>query len=66
VIFRDFVEACFKGIAVLNEFEIEALEIAEDHVHIFLGFPPRYWISQVVQHLKGNSGPRHISGIPRC
>jgi hypothetical protein len=29
------------------------MEIAEDHVHIFLGFPPRYSISQVVQRLKG-------------
>ena len=31
---RKFVEGCFKEIAQLNEFEIEALEIAEDHVHI--------------------------------
>ena len=61
---RDFVEACFKEIAVLNEFEIEALEIAEDHVHIFLGFPPRYSISQVVQRLKGNSARRIFQVFP--
>ena len=61
---RDFVEACFKEIAVLNEFEIEALEIAEDHVHIFLGFAPRYSISQVVQRLKGNSARRIFQVFP--
>jgi REP-associated tyrosine transposase len=52
---REFVEIVFKEIALANEFEIEAMEIAEDHVHIFLGFPPRYSISQVVQRFKGRS-----------
>ena len=50
---RESVEKCFKEVAENNDFEIEAMEIAEDHVHIFLGFPPRYSISQVVQRLKG-------------
>jgi putative transposase len=31
------------------------LEGAEDHVHIFLSFPPRYRISKVVGMLKGIS-----------
>jgi len=52
---REHVERCFKEIAVINEFEIEAMEIAEDHVHIFLGFPPRYSISNVVKRFKGRS-----------
>ena len=59
---RNFVEECFQEIAQSNEFEIEAMEIAEDHVHIFLGFPPRYSISQVVHRLKGRSA-RRISQI---
>ena len=61
---RDFVEECFKAIAQLNEFEVEALEIAEDHVHIFLGFPPRYSIAQVVQRLKGHSARRIFQVYP--
>ena len=52
---RDFVEQCFREIAASNEYEIDVMEIAEDHVHIFLGFPPRYSISEVVQRLKGIS-----------
>ena len=58
------VEECFKEIAICNEFEIEAMEIAEDHVHIFLGFPPRYSISQVVQRLKGASARRIFQILP--
>jgi putative transposase len=52
---RDFVEQCFKEIAMSHDFEIEELEIVEDHVHVFLGFPPKYSISDVVKSLKGSS-----------
>ena len=53
---RDFVEQCFKEIAMSHDFEIEELEIVEDHVHVFLGFPPKYSISDVVKSLKGSCG----------
>jgi putative transposase len=52
---RDFVEQCITEIAISNDFEIEQMQIAEDHVHIFLGFPPKYSISTVVKRLKGAS-----------
>jgi putative transposase len=38
-----------------HDFEIEELEIVQDHVHVFLGFPPKYSISDVVKSLKGSS-----------
>ena len=31
------------------------MKIAEDHVHIFLGFPPKYSIATVLKRLKGAS-----------
>ena len=61
---REFVETVFKEIGSANEFEIEAMEIAEDHVHIFLGFPPRYSISQVVQRFKGRSARKIFQVFP--
>lgn len=61
---REFVKQCFQEIAVVNDFEIEAMEIAEDHVHIFLGFAPQYSISQVVQRLKGQSARRIFQIFP--
>jgi len=61
---RRFVETVFKEIAAANDFEIEAMEIAEDHVHIFLGFPPRYSISQVVQRFKGRFARKIFQVFP--
>jgi len=52
---RDIVGQCMKEIAISNEFEIEEMQIAEDLVHIFLGFPPKYSISNAVKRLKGES-----------
>lgn len=49
------VQEIFEEISRNHEFEIEALEVAEDHVHIFLSFPPRYSISKVVGMFKSIS-----------
>jgi len=61
---QEYVEEIFKEIAASNEFEIEAMEIAEDHVHIFLGFPPKYSISNVVQRFKGESARKIFQIYP--
>ena len=53
---RDRVKGLFEEISRNHDFEIETLEIAKDHVHIFLSFPPRYSISKVVGILKSISG----------
>ena len=53
---QERVKNIFEEISRNHEFEIEAMEIAEDHVHIFLSFPPRYSISRVVGMMKNISG----------
>ena len=40
-IFENLLQQILKEIAAANDFEIEAMEIAEDHVPIFLGFPSK-------------------------
>jgi putative transposase len=52
---RTKVEEIFREIAENHDFEIDTLEVAEDHVHVFLSFPPRYGISRVVGMLKSIS-----------
>ena len=52
---RTKVEEIFREIAGNHDFEIDTLEVAQDHVHIFLSFPPRYSISRVVGMLKSIS-----------
>ena len=52
---RERVKRLFEEISENHEFEIDTLEVAEEHVHIFLSFPPRYSISRVVGMLKSIS-----------
>ena len=51
--FQGSCSQCTKEIAISNEFVIEELQMAEDQVNMFLGFPPKYSISTVVKRLKG-------------
>lgn len=46
------VEELFREIAEQHDVEIDTLEVAEDHVHLFVSFPPRMSISSVVGKLK--------------
>ena len=52
---RDRVKEIFEEIGESHDFEIETLEVAKDHAHVFLSFPPRYSISRVVGMLKSIS-----------
>ena len=49
------VKELFHETAEPHGFFIDTLEVAPDHVHIFLSFPPRYSISKVVGMLKSIS-----------
>jgi putative transposase len=52
---RECVKQIFEEISNTHGFEIAPMEIADDHVHIFLSFPPGYGISKVVGMLKSSS-----------
>ena len=52
---RERVEEIFEEISKNHEFDIDTLEVSEEHVHIFLSFPPRYSISRVVGMMKSIS-----------
>ena len=52
---RERVEELFREIGERHEIEIDTLEVAGDHVHLFVSFPPRLSISDVVGTLKANS-----------
>ena len=61
---KERVKEIFEEISLNYDFEIEALEVATDHVHIFLSFPPRYSISKVVGMLKSISASVIFSEYP--
>ena len=45
----------FAEIAERYEFEIDTMEVKDDHVHLFLSAPPRYSPARVVQIIKSIS-----------
>ena len=63
--FRNRVGELFKEIAEHHGFEIEEMEIAVDHVHIFLSFPPRYSIGKVVGMVKSISANEIFEEFPK-
>jgi putative transposase len=62
---RERVEELFREIAQDFGFEIDTLEVAVDHVHIFLDFPPRYSIAKVVGVLKSISASQVFEEFPQ-
>ena len=61
---REHVRSLFYQIAEDFDFAIEEMEIAEDHVHVFLSFPPRYSIAKSVGILKSISASRVFQDHP--
>jgi putative transposase len=49
------LKGVFHEIAKRDEFEIDTMEMNEDHVHLFLTAPPRYSSSQIVGIMKSIS-----------
>ncbi|WP_423825079.1 IS200/IS605 family transposase [Salinibacter ruber] len=52
---QDRVRELFLEIGDRHDVEIDTMEIAEDHVHLFVSFPPRLSISEVVGKMKAIS-----------
>ena len=51
----DAAKELLREVAEAYEMEIDTMEVSEDHVHIFLGAPPRYSPARIVQVLKSIS-----------
>jgi len=56
---RDTVKQLFEEVLAATDCDVEELEIAEDHVHIFTTIPPRYFVRQMLRALKSIS-PKEI------
>ena len=52
---RDRVQELFREIEDRNDIEIDLMEVASDHVHLFVSLPPRHSIAEVVGKLKAIS-----------
>jgi putative transposase len=59
---REYVYQLFHNIAEQYDYEIDKLEIAEDHIHMLVSFPPRDSIATVVARFRAFLQARY-SGI---
>ena len=62
---RERVKQLFHIIAEQFDFEMDRCEVAEDHIHILLSFPPRYSIAKVVGIIKGISSSKVFEEYPK-
>ena len=54
----------FQEICERYEFEIDTMEVKDDHVHLFLSAPPRYSPAGIVQIIKSISGKMVFNRFP--
>ena len=59
-----YVKEVFEGIADEYGFWIDTMEVAEDHVHVFLEAPPKYGPARMVQMLKSISAREVFQRFP--
>ena len=61
---KEFLENLFKEIAKEYGFEILAMEIMPDHIHLFVSAPPKYSPSTIAKIFKGISGKKLFQEFP--
>ncbi len=54
----------FREIAEQYEFEIDTMEVMDDHAHLFLVVPPKYAPARVVQIVKSISAKIMFQELP--
>ena len=59
-----YLKEVFKRISEEYEFEIDTMEVVEDHVHLFLKAPPKYFPAQLVQMMKSISAKEVFKKFP--
>ena len=59
-----FVETSVRMLCEWKELEIEGLNVRKDHVHVILGIPPKYSVSEVMGMLKGKTAIKMFQRYP--
>jgi putative transposase len=61
----EYLKEIFEKIAQEYKFEIDTIGVMEDHVHIFMGAPPRYSPAEMVQIMKSISARQVFKKFPK-
>ena len=60
-----YLKEVFKRISEEYRFEIDTMEVVEDHVHVFLEAPPKYSPAKLVQMMKSISAKEVFKKFPK-
>jgi putative transposase len=60
-----YVKEVFRHIAEEYGFNIDTMEVMEDHVHVFIEAPPRYSPAEIVQIMKSISAREIFKKFPK-
>jgi len=58
------IKTTFQEISERYGFEIDTMEVKDDHVHLFLSAPPRYSPAEIVQMMKSISAKMVFKQFP--
>ena len=61
---QEAMKGIMQKVADEQDFVIENMEVADDHVHLMVTFKPKYAISEIVKKLKGTSARRWFISYP--
>ncbi|MDI6806833.1 MAG: IS200/IS605 family transposase [Candidatus Aenigmarchaeota archaeon] len=61
---HDVVKLIFNEIAIKHAMKLHAIEVLEEHVHIFITIPPTLCLSKAMQLLKGISSRILFKAFP--
>ena len=61
----EYIKEIFQKVADEYEFEIDTMEVMEDHVHVFISAPPKYSAAEIVQTLKSISAREVFKKFPK-
>jgi len=62
---REYLKETFSQIAEHYEFNIDTMEVMEDHVHIFMEVMPKYSPAEIVQIMKSISAREVFKKYPK-
>ncbi len=62
---KEFLEGLLREIAQEYRFEILAMEIMPDHIHLFVSAPPKYSPSTIAKIFKGVSAKKLFQRFPQ-
>ena len=61
---RKHMISMMKDTVQTHDFDIEQIEVVDDHIHLMVSFKPKYSITEIMKKLKGSSARKWFVNYP--